>query len=66
MQTVSFNDTDVDNTVDPLRVSGSVVYQNKAPAGEYRTSISATVTPQGDTESATIALTVTRGTSNVT
>ena len=61
LQTVSFNDFDPENAVDPLVVSGSVIYLNRAPAGEYEAIITATVNPQGDTESATIALTVTQG-----
>ena len=65
LQTVSFNETDPENAVDPLRVSGSIVYLNNAPAGEYQAIITATVTPQGDTEIAMIALTVTQGISNI-
>ncbi len=61
LQTVSFNDSDPENNVDPLPVSGSIVYLSRAPVGEYQAFITTTVNPQGDTESATIILTVTQG-----
>ena len=61
LQTISFNDSDPEDTVDPLRVSGSIVYLSKAPVGEYQAIITATVDPQSDTETATISLTVTQG-----
>lgn len=61
LQIVSFNDSDPENDVDPLRVSGSIVYLNMASAGEYQAIITTTVMPQGDTESATISLTVIQG-----
>ena len=61
LQIVSFNDSDQENDVDLLRVSGSIVYLNMAPVGEYQAIITTTVMPQGDTESATISLTVIQG-----
>ena len=61
IETVYFSNSDPDSVVDPLRVSRSVVYVNRAPAGEYQTTISATVNPQGDIQSADIALIVTQG-----
>ena len=65
MLLVSYNDSDPENAVDQLRVSGNIVYWNMAPAGEYQTTITVSVFPQGDTEIAMIALTVTQGTSNL-
>ena len=64
LETVTFSDSDKESATNPLKVSKSIVYVNRAQAGEYQAIISATVNPQGDIESATVALTVTQGTNN--
>ena len=62
---MTFSDSNPDNVANPLRVSRSIIYVKKAPAGDYQATISATVNPQGDIKSANIALTVTQGTNYI-
>lgn len=68
IETMFFNTSNPDHTVDQLKVSNSIIYVNEAPVGDYQTQLIVTVRnraetgnlPLEDMENSTIAITVTK------
>ena len=66
---LSFSTSNPDHTVDPLKVSGSIIYTSKAPPGEYRATLIVSVvtreelglSPRTDVQTSTVIFTVTQG-----